>query len=120
MRIFKEFTFEAAHFLPKVPTDHKCHRLHGHSYRVVLHLSGTLDPETGWLMDFGTIKEAVSPVIAQLDHHLLNDVAGLENPTCEEMARWMWRFLKVKLSLLSLVDVWETATCGASYGGEDE
>src|SRR5262245_13946360 len=79
--IFKEFTFEAAHRLPYVPEGHKCGRLHGHSFRAVLHIAGPVDPESGWLMDFGDLKECFHPLYEILDHHYLNEIEGLDNPT---------------------------------------
>ncbi|MEV0731901.1 6-carboxytetrahydropterin synthase QueD [Polymorphospora sp. NPDC050346] len=117
MEIFREFTFEAAHRLPNVPEGHKCARLHGHSYRVQVHVTGEVDPQAGWLMDFGDLKEAFQPLHAQLDHHYLNEVAGLENPTSEVLARWIWDRL-IDLLPLSAVMVRETCTSGCIYRGE--
>src|SRR5438270_11517710 len=90
MELFKEFTFEAAHRLPYVPADHKCARLHGHSYRVELHASGPVDPQSGWIMDFAEIKSAFKPLLARLDHYYLNEIEGLENPTSQNLAAWIW------------------------------
>lgn len=117
MEIFREFTFEAAHRLPHVPEGHKCARLHGHSYRLEVHISGGVDPFMGWIMDFGDLKGAVNPVIAQLDHYYLNEVPGLENPTSENLARWMWDRLADALPLSAIV-VRETCTTGCVYRGE--
>jgi 6-pyruvoyltetrahydropterin/6-carboxytetrahydropterin synthase len=117
MEIFKEFTFEAAHRLPNVPEGHKCARLHGHSYRVEIHVTGEVPDATGWVMDFGDIKEAFAPVLAQLDHYYLNEVKGLENPTSEVLARWIWDQLLPVLPL-SAVLVRETCTSGCIYRGE--
>ncbi len=118
MDIFKAFTLECAHRLPNVPTGHKCSRLHGHSFRVELHVSGPVDPQLGWVMDFADVKQAFAPVYERLDHHYLNDVPGLENPTSENLARWIWRELRPRLPLLSRVVVHETCTSGASYSGD--
>jgi 6-pyruvoyltetrahydropterin/6-carboxytetrahydropterin synthase len=119
--IFKEFSFEAAHVLPFVPEGHKCGRLHGHSYRVEVHAAGPVDPLSGWLIDFGDIKAAFKPLLDQLDHNYLNDIDGLENPTSENLARWVWHRLKPTLSALSAVVVRETCTTGAIYrGGQSE
>lgn len=115
--IFKEFTFEAAHRLPNVPGDHKCSRLHGHSYRVAVHVRGPLDPELQWVCDFGDIKEAWRSIDARLDHFYLNDVEGLENPTSEVLAQWIWNCLKPGLPGLSAVTVRETCTSGATFCG---
>lgn len=117
MEIFREFTFEAAHRLPHVPDGHKCGRLHGHSYRVEVHVSGEVGTESGWVMDFGDIKRIVQPVRDQLDHRYLNEVAGLENPTSEVLARWIWDRLVDRLRL-SAVMVRETCTSGCIYRGE--
>ncbi|MFV2085427.1 6-carboxytetrahydropterin synthase QueD [Micromonospora sp. LOL_021] len=118
MEIFREFTFEAAHRLPYVPEGHKCARLHGHSYRVTVHVSGQVGAQTGWVIDFGDLKQAFAPVREQLDHHYLNEIAGLENPTSEVLARWIWQRLVGQLPL-SAVTVRETCTSGCVYRGED-
>jgi 6-pyruvoyltetrahydropterin/6-carboxytetrahydropterin synthase len=118
MEIFREFTFEAAHRLPMVPAGHKCARLHGHSYRVEVHVSGQIGPDTGWVMDFGDVSDAFRPVRDQLDHHYLNDIAGLENPTSEVLARWIWDRLTATLPLSGVV-VRETCCSGCVYRGED-
>lgn len=117
MDIFKAFTLEAAHRLPNVPPGHKCARLHGHSFRIELHVSGPVDPLFGWVQDFAEIKAAFKPYYDQLDHHYLNDIAGLDNPTSENMARWIWSQLKPTLPLLSEVVVHETCTSGCRYRG---
>lgn len=120
MEIFKEFGFEAAHRLPNVQPGHKCARLHGHSYRVEIHVRGPIDPTQGWVMDFADIKTAFRPLLDRLDHYYLNEVEGLENPTAEELARWIWRRLLPALPGLSRVVVRETCTSGCTYAGEDE
>lgn len=117
VEIFKEFTFEAAHRLPNVPEGHKCGRLHGHSFRVALHLTGPVEPESGWLMDFGDVKERFQSIYDQLDHHYLNEIAGLENPTSENVARWIWEQVRPALPQLAKVVVHETCTSGAIYEG---
>lgn len=118
MEVFKEFTFEAAHRLPHVPSDHKCARLHGHSFAVRISLAGPLDPKLGWVMDFADIKGIVAPVIDELDHRYLNDIAGLENPTSEILARWLWQRLAQALPGLAAVEVRETCTSGCVYRGD--
>ena len=118
MDIFKVFQIEAAHRLPNVPAGHKCARLHGHSFRIEIHVSGTPDAKTGWVMDFADIKTAFAPIFAVIDHHCLNDVPGLENPTSEQLAQWIWRRLKPALSPLSKVIVHETCSSGCVYTGE--
>jgi 6-pyruvoyltetrahydropterin/6-carboxytetrahydropterin synthase len=117
MDIFKTFTIEAAHRLPNVPDDHKCARLHGHSFRVELHVSGEPGAHSGWVMDFADIKAAFRPLYEQLDHHYLNEVAGLDNPTSERLAIWIWDRLKPGLPQLSQVAVHETCTSGCRYTG---
>ncbi|ORA15563.1 6-carboxytetrahydropterin synthase QueD [Mycobacterium asiaticum] len=112
-----EFTFEAAHRLPNVPSEHKCSRLHGHSYRARIHVTGPIDPKSGWIIDFGNIKDACKPVVAQLDHYYLNEIPGLENPTSERLAVWIWHELEASLPLMSAVSVSETCTSGCTYRG---
>jgi 6-pyruvoyltetrahydropterin/6-carboxytetrahydropterin synthase len=118
MEIFKEFTIEAAHWLPNLPDGHKCRRLHGHSFRLVIHVSGPLDPELGWVLDFAEIKTAFETIEDRIDHRCLNEVTGLENPTSENLARWLWRELRPILPLLSKIVVRETCTSGCIYAGE--
>lgn len=116
--IFTEFTFEAAHRLPHVPDGHKCGRLHGHSFRVSLHVAGAVEPESGWLMDYAEIKQRFRPLHAMLDHSYLNEIDGLDNPTSENIARWIWERIKPSLLQLTQVVVRETCTCGVVYRGE--
>jgi 6-pyruvoyltetrahydropterin/6-carboxytetrahydropterin synthase len=120
MEIFKEFTFEAAHRLPNLPEDHKCARLHGHSFRVEVHVGGAVDPHLGWVMDFAQISAAFRPLHDQLDHRYLNEVEGLQNPTSENLARWIWARLLPALPGLARVVVRETCTSGCVYQGEPE
>ena len=117
MELFKAFTLEAAHRLPHVPPGHKCARLHGHSFRIEIHVEGDVGAESGWVMDFADIKAAFRPLYDRLDHHYLNDIEGLENPTSEVLAMWMWDRLKPALPLLSQVAVHETCTSGCRYRG---
>jgi 6-pyruvoyltetrahydropterin/6-carboxytetrahydropterin synthase len=118
MEIWKDFTFEAAHLLPHVPEGHKCRRLHGHSFRVTVRVRGEPDPHMGWVMDFGELKAAWRPLHQLLDHRYLNDVPGLENPTSEVLARWIWGRLVGPLPGLAAVVVRETCTSGCEYRGE--
>lgn len=118
--IYREFTFEAAHRLPNVPEGHKCARLHGHSYQAAVHVSGPVGQTTGWVQDFGDIKAAFKPLEDQLDHHYLNDVPGLENPTSEVLAKWIWDRLVPELPNLREVRVRETCTSGCIYRGGDQ
>ncbi len=118
MEIFKVFTVEAAHRLLQVPAQHKCSRLHGHSFRIEIHVAGTVAEREGWVMDFADVKRAFKPLYEQLDHHYLNEIEGLENPTSENLARWIWQRLKPALPLLSRVVIHETCTAGCIYRGE--
>ena len=118
MEIFKTFTFESAHVLPNVPPGHKCGRMHGHSYEVVVRLEGPVDPHKGWVRDFGDVSAAWRPLHERLDHHTLNDIPGLENPTSENLARWLWAQLVPLLPELSEIGVKETATAGCVYRGD--
>lgn len=115
MEIYKEFTFEAAHKLPFVPAGHQCGRLHGHSFCVRIFVAGEINPQTGWIMDYAELKEAFMPIWRQLDHYYLNEIEGLENPTSEHLAKWIWDKLKKNLKPLSKVEVKETCTSGCIY-----
>ena len=119
MIIWKEFTFEAAHRLPNVPDGHKCARLHGHSFRVAVHVSGALHPDQAWVRDFADLGEAWAPLHAQLDHRYLNEIAGLENPTSEILAKWIWERLAPRLPGLTRIVVQETCTTGCIYEGKE-
>jgi 6-pyruvoyltetrahydropterin/6-carboxytetrahydropterin synthase len=117
MKITQAFTFEAAHFLPRVAATHRCRRMHGHSYRVELRLRGAVDPVTGFVADFFAIEAIFAPVLARLDHHCLNEIEGLENPTAETIAIWIWDRVKPSLPLLAAVAVFETPLSWAEYEG---
>lgn len=118
MEIWKDFTFEAAHRLPNVPEGHKCARLHGHSFKTRVYVDGPVDKSLGWVVDFSDIKAAFKPLEQQLDHHYLNEIEGLENPTSENIAIWIWDRLKPQIPHLSKIVVRETCTCGCIYRGE--
>jgi 6-pyruvoyltetrahydropterin/6-carboxytetrahydropterin synthase len=117
MRIFREFRFEAAHSLPDAPPGHKCRRLHGHSYRLVVHVEGPLQPQTGWVMDFADLRRVVDPLIERLDHQYLNDIDGLGQSTAEVIVVWIWNKLKPELPGLCRLELFETAKAGAVYEG---
>ena len=117
MELRKTFQFEAAHLLPRLPKSHKCRRLHGHSFKVDIVVAGECDAKLGWLMDYADITAAFKPVWEQIDHNYLNQIPGLENPTSEAIAVWMWKTLKPKLPLLTEVVVAETCTARAVYRG---
>ena len=119
IELVREFVFDAAHLLPNVPDGHKCKRLHVHTFRFRIHLLGNVDPHTGWLMDFGEIKKIVKPLIENsLDHYYLNDIQGLENPTSENLAIWIWKKLKPDLPLLNKITVLETCNSACIYSGK--
>jgi len=119
MEIFKVFHIEAAHSLPNVPEGHKCRRLHGHSFRIEIHVDGEVSEREGWVQDFADLSAAFRPLFEQLDHRHLNEIPGLENPTSENLARWIWPRLKPGLGGLSKVVVQETCTAGCIYRGEE-
>ena len=119
VELTKEFTFEAAHRLPRVPVGHKCHRMHGHGFRVEIVVAGEIDAAMGWLVDYAEITALVDPIIrGELDHRTLNDVAGLENPTSELLCVWLWQRLESSLPGLSSITVHETCTARCTYRGE--
>lgn len=118
MEIFKDFSIESAHRLPNVPEGHKCARLHGHSFHVRVYVAGPLHPQLGWVTDFADIKSACKPIEEALDHRYLNEIPGLENPTSENLARWIWQRLKPELPELSRVRIMETCTSGCEYAGD--
>lgn len=115
--IVRKMTFESAHRLPHVPPGHKCERLHGHSFEVEVRIGGEVDPRTGWVRDFADLSDAFAPLREQLDHRYLNEVPGLENPTSENLARWIWERLEARLPGLMEVTVLETCTSRCTYRG---
>ncbi len=118
VRLVKEYRFEAAHRLPMVPPGHKCERLHGHSFKIEIAVSGPVDETTGWFIDYGDLDEIWAPLYEALDHRYLNEVPGLENPTSEILAKWLWDKIKPKLPSLSRLIVFETCDVRCEYEGE--
>jgi len=114
MQIEKEYVFDSAHFLPLVAENHKCRKLHGHTYRVTIAISGEVN-EKGWIMDFAEIGDIVKPIVRSIDHTLLNAVPGLENPTAENIARWLYERIKEKLPVLLFVIVQEGESSRVIY-----
>jgi 6-pyruvoyltetrahydropterin/6-carboxytetrahydropterin synthase len=117
VELTKEYRFEAAHSLPRVPAGHKCARLHGHSYKVELQVTGPVDEATGWLFDFQVIDDAWAELHALFDHRTLNDVPGLENSTCENIAVYVWRAVRKHVPQLSAVTIWEMSDGRCTYRG---
>ena len=118
MDIYKDFHIEAAHQLPHVPAGHKCARLHGHSFQIRIVVSGDVGPDSGWVMDFADIKSAFQPIHDMLDHRYLNEINGLENPSSENLAVWIWQKLIPTLPQLAAIEIKETCTAGCLYIGE--
>lgn len=120
MEILQAFKFDAAHRLPNAPPGHKCKRVHGHTFNVEINVSGRVEQHSGWVIDFDDIKEAFDPILEQIDHSYLNDIEGLDNPTSENIAKWIWVRLKPKLPGLTKIVVGENSESGAIYRGEED
>lgn len=117
MIIYKQFIFDSAHFLPNVPAKHKCRATHGHTYKLTVFIEGDLIKDQGWIIDYADLKNVIQPVIEIIDHQLLNDIAGLENPTSEILAIWLWNKIKPLLPILKRIELNETPTSGVIYEG---
>lgn len=113
MQIFKIFYFDSAHFLPNVPEDHKCRQMHGHTYKLIVYITGSAINHEGWIIDFAELKSRINPIIELVDHKVLNEIKELENPTCENIAKWLWEKIKKELPDLSRLELHETPTTGA-------
>lgn len=118
MLLYKTFTFDSAHYLPRVPAGHKCANLHGHTYTLKVFVEGKPDPLLGWVIDFNDLKKAICPIIDQLDHNLLNEIEGLNNPTSEMLAVWLWNKIITKLPGLKRIELNETPGSGVIYEGD--
>lgn len=118
VELVKEYRFEAAHRLPKVPPGHKCQRLHGHSFKIEVTVAGEVDPKTGWFIDYGDLDAVWEPLYLQLDHNFLNEIEGLDNPTSEVLSKWLFDRIKRKLPSLSAITVFETCDARCVYRGE--
>ncbi|NNF33410.1 MAG: 6-carboxytetrahydropterin synthase QueD [Saprospiraceae bacterium] len=118
MQIFKTFTFDSAHFLPNVPDGHKCKNIHGHTYHLKVIIEGKLEDRLQWVMDFADLKKVIKPIIDTVDHQLLNEIPGLENPTCERIGVWIWDQIKPQIPQLKRIELHETPTSGMIYEGE--
>lgn len=117
MLIYKQFTFDAAHLLPNVHEGHKCKNLHGHTYHLTVFVEGNLLEKEGWVIDFSDLKAIVNPIIKMVDHAYLNNLPGLENPTAEIIAIWLWDKIRPCLPSLKRIELKETPTCGVIYEG---
>jgi len=118
MIIYKQFSFDSAHFLPNVPVGHKCKELHGHTYHLTIFAEGEVLKEEGWVLDFTDLKKVVNPVIGTIDHKLLNNIKGLENPTTEVLSMWLWKQIKPSLPALKRIELKETTSSGVIYEGD--
>ncbi len=118
MKISREFRFEAAHRLPNLPDGHKCGRLHGHSFRFRVDVNMAVDPVSGWTMDFGDLDALCRPLVEKLDHFYLNEIEGLENPTSENLAIWIWQRLAPVIPGLHAISVRETCRNECTYYGD--
>jgi 6-pyruvoyltetrahydropterin/6-carboxytetrahydropterin synthase len=117
VELVRRMTFQAAHALPRVPPEHKCRRMHGHGYTVEIAVRGRVDPEKGWLVDFGELGAVLEPIRRELDHRVLNEIPGLENPTAENLAVWIWQRLARRVPGLHRVSVFESETSGCHFYG---
>ena len=111
----QHFQIESARFLPHLPKDHPCSRMHGHSFKIILTLQGPLDERIGWVMDYHQISEVMQPLLKELDHRVLNEVAGLENPTSELLAKWIFERGSKEISMLRSVTIMETPFTECTY-----
>jgi len=113
MIIEKDYTFDSAHHLPNTPDGHKCKHMHGHTYKLSIAVEGKILTHEGWVMDFAEISKHVKPIIKTLDHKVLNDIPGLENPTAESIATYFFEQLRYHLKGLYSITVHETPTSRA-------
>ena len=118
MIIYKQFTFDSAHYLPNVPVTHKCRTIHGHTYKLTVFIEGDLIENLGWVLDYTDLTNVIKPIIETIDHQFLNDIPGLENPTSELMVIWLWDKIKPLLPMLTKIELNETASSGAIYEGK--
>lgn len=111
----QHFQIESARFLPQLPSSHPCSRMHGHSFKIVLTLIGDLDPKLGWVIDYNEIALKMKPLLEKIDHRILNEVEGLENPTSELLAKWLYDNARKELPMLTKVSVAETPLTECSF-----
>ncbi len=118
VELIKTFRFDAAHSLTHLPPGHKCRNMHGHGYRVDIHVTGEVQAETGWLIDFGDLKAIVQPVIDTLDHANLDEIAELKVSTSEMLAKYMWDRIKPHLPIMTAIEIWESDSSRCVYRGQ--
>ncbi len=116
--LFREFTIEAGRYLPNLKQEHPCARMHGHTFVVQIHITGEVEEEKGWIMDFHELDNKLNEVRKMLDHKVLNEIPGLENPTTELLARWLWERLIDGLPGLSRIVIQENPYSGCIYTGD--
>ena len=117
MDLFFRFDFAAARYLPNLSASHRCHRLHGHTFHVELTIRGEVGRDTGWIVDFDDVDRIIGELKDDLDHRQLNDIPGLENPTTERVAEWLWARIVARFAGLYRVTVQEHPSRGVSYYG---
>jgi 6-pyruvoyltetrahydropterin/6-carboxytetrahydropterin synthase len=115
--LLRRYRFESAHRLPMVGAEHRCSRMHGHTYAVEITVHGPLEPVHGWVIDYASIDVAAQPLLDQLDHRCLNDITGLENPTSEHLAGWLWERLAPLLPGLNTITIAENPDARCTYRG---
>ena len=118
MNIYKIFNIESARSLPNLPDSHPCKNIHGHSFKIKITVSGKINKATGMVLDFNQIDEIFNPIHLLIDHKYLNDIKGLENPSSENLAIWIWKRLKPKLPTIIEIEIKETSETGCIYKGE--
>jgi len=111
----QHFHVESARFLTNLPKNHPCSNMHGHSFKIILTLIGDLHPKIGWVMDYHEISKVMAPILQQIDHKVLNEVAGLENPTSELLAKWIYEKALIQIPLLKAVTIMETTSTECTY-----
>jgi 6-pyruvoyltetrahydropterin/6-carboxytetrahydropterin synthase len=119
MIIYKKYFFDAAHFMNNFKKNHKYSRLHGHSYEVIIKISGHIDKKNNWVFNYDDVDNLMNPLIKKLDHQTLNNIKGLENPTSENIAKWFWKNLKKKISKLESIEINRPRIGGCIYSGEE-
>ena len=118
MIVYKKFHIESARSLPNLPDKHPCSQVHGHSFEIILKVYGELNEKTGFIIDFQEIEDSFNPIRNLLDHAYLNDIKGLENPTSENMCKYIWEEIKPKISGLVEIEIKETYSTGCIYRGD--